>query len=218
MCRCLSRNSGLLPMSTVGFRRYCPTGMKSTRTGVWVVTLYRLWLGGCWTTASAQCWFGCWRTIAARAGSTSRWEVSGSVEGPSRSEAQTSKRCPTVGGTSPASSSGRKHSAVMVDRLFSEPSLAESNDAFCGGRRDFGFYLPLVMSARSVLDVGCGTGEFLHLAREAGHTGRLCGLDPAVAMLGQARKRPDTEWVPGDLASVDWCREFDLEVRLGSLA
>ena len=103
----------------------------------------------------------------------------------------------------------------MVDRLFSEPSLAELYDAFCAGRKDFGFYLPLVMSARSVLDVGCGTGELLRLAREAGHTGRLCGLDPANAMLDEARKRSDIEWVLGDLTSVDWCREFDLVVMTG---
>jgi SAM-dependent methyltransferase len=104
---------------------------------------------------------------------------------------------------------------VVVDRLFSEPSLAELYDAFCEGRRDFGFYLPLVMSAESVLDVGCGTGELLRLAREAGHTGRLCGLDPAEAMLQLARKRPDIEWVLGDLPSVDWDREFDLVVMTG---
>ena len=103
----------------------------------------------------------------------------------------------------------------MVDRLFSKPSLAELYDAFCAGRQDFGFYLPLVMSARNVLDVGCGTGELLHLAREVGHTGRLCGLDPAEAMLEQARKRSDIEWVPGYLASVDWCEEFDLVVMTG---
>ena len=103
----------------------------------------------------------------------------------------------------------------MVDRLFAEPSLAALYDAFCAGRRDFEFYLPLVMSARSVLDAGCGTGALLNLAREAGHTGRLCGLDPAAAMLGQARKRPDIEWVLGDLASVEWCGEFDLVVMTG---
>ena len=87
----------------------------------------------------------------------------------------------------------------MVDRLFREPSLAELYDAFCVGRRDFGFYLPLVMSAARVLDVGCGTGELLRLARRSGHTGRLCGLDPADAMLVQARRQEDVEvgsWRP----------------------
>ena len=103
----------------------------------------------------------------------------------------------------------------MVDYLFSEPRLAELYDAFCAGREDFDFYLPLVMSAESVLDVGCGTGELLRTARKAGHTGRLCGLDPAEAMLDQARKRPDIEWVHGDLASVDWRSEFDLIVMTG---
>ena len=100
----------------------------------------------------------------------------------------------------------------MVDYLFSEPRLAELYDAFCAGREDFDFYLPLVMSAKSVLDVGCGTGELLRLARGAGHTGRLCGLDPAEAMLEQARNRSDIEWVHGDLSSANWRREFDLVV------
>ncbi len=103
----------------------------------------------------------------------------------------------------------------MVDYLFAEPMLAELYDAFCAGREDFDFYLPLVMSAQSVLDVGCGTGELFRLARNAGHTGRLCGLDPAEAMLEQARTRRDVEWVHGDLASVDWRREFDLVVMTG---
>ena len=41
---------------------------KSNRTGVWIVTLCRLWLRDCWTTDSVRCWCGCWRTTAARAG------------------------------------------------------------------------------------------------------------------------------------------------------
>ncbi len=77
------------------------------------------------------------------------------------------------------------------------------------------FYLDLVMSARSVLDVGCGTGVLLHRARQAGHTGRLCGLDPSVAMLERARAHPDVEWVLGDIESASWQREFDLVVMTG---
>lgn len=103
----------------------------------------------------------------------------------------------------------------MVDRLFADASLARLYDALCGGREDFDFYLPLMMSAESVLDIGCGTGVLLHRAREAGHAGRLCGLDPADAMLAHARRRRDIEWVLGDLAAVGWDREFDLAVMTG---
>ncbi len=105
----------------------------------------------------------------------------------------------------------------MVDRQFLEPDLAELYDVFhpWGRRGDFGFYLPLVMSAPAVLDVGCGTGELLRRAREAGHTGRLCGLDPADAMLDVARRRTDIEWVLGDLSTVEWDRDFDLVVMTG---
>ena len=105
----------------------------------------------------------------------------------------------------------------MVDRYFNDATLAELYDAFSppAEREDFAFYRPLVMSARAVLDVGCGTGAMLREAREAGHEGRLCGLDPGSGMIEQARKVPDIEWVLGDLGSVAWAREFDLVVMTG---
>lgn len=105
----------------------------------------------------------------------------------------------------------------MPDRLFTEASLASLYDLFSPRERrsDFDFYLPFVMSARAVLDVGCGTGALLHRARESGHSGRLCELDPAAGMFEQARKRSDIEWILGDLASVRFDREFDLVVMTG---
>jgi len=105
----------------------------------------------------------------------------------------------------------------VVDRQFSEARLAELYDVFhpWEARGDLAFYLPLVMAAEAVLDVGCGTGALLHRARHAGHAGRLCGLDPAGGMLEQARKRSDIEWMLGDLASVDWDQPFDLVVMTG---
>jgi SAM-dependent methyltransferase len=107
--------------------------------------------------------------------------------------------------------------AVVVDRLFAEPDLAALYDRFCAWdrREDFDFYLPMVMAAGSVLDVGCGTGMLLHRARRDGHAGRLCGLDPAAAMLDVARARRDIEWVHGDLSGVSFDREFDLIVMTG---
>jgi SAM-dependent methyltransferase len=104
-----------------------------------------------------------------------------------------------------------------VEHQFTEDRLAALYDVFYPPeqRDDFAFYLPLILSAQSVLDVGCGTGALLHMAREAGHTGQLCGLDPAAGMLNQARRRTDIEWIHGDLASVGWEREFDLVIMTG---
>jgi SAM-dependent methyltransferase len=105
----------------------------------------------------------------------------------------------------------------VVDRHYADPSLAALYDLFCpwDPRGDFGFYLPLVMAAGRVLDVGCGTGMLLRRAREEGHAGRLCGLDPAAAMLDVARARGDIDWVLGDLSSARWDQEFDLVVMTG---
>jgi SAM-dependent methyltransferase len=101
--------------------------------------------------------------------------------------------------------------------VFAEPELAALYDLFCAWDRrdDLEFYLPLVLGADRVLDVGCGTGMLLRRARQEGHAGRLCGLDPAAAMLGVARAEPGIEWIEGDLSSVRFDREFDLIVMTG---
>ena len=104
---------------------------------------------------------------------------------------------------------------MHIDRHYTDPTLASVYDASCADRPDFAFYLPLVMSARNVLDVGCGTGELLRLAREAGHDGRLCGIDPAERMLAVARKRTDIEWRLGIAQSIGLIDEFDLIVMTG---
>ena len=103
----------------------------------------------------------------------------------------------------------------MADELYADAQLAALYDRLYPGATDFGFYLPLVMAAQCVLDVGCGTGALLHAARTRGHAGRLCGLDPAEAMLAQARTRGDIDWIRGDLGSAGWANEFDLVVMCG---
>jgi ubiquinone/menaquinone biosynthesis C-methylase UbiE len=105
----------------------------------------------------------------------------------------------------------------MPDYLFEDHELAALYDLFAPneGRGDFEFYLPLVMSADSVLDVGCGTGALLSLAHDRGHQGRLVGLDPATGMLDQARKQQGVEWLQSDLSTVRFDSEFDLVVMSG---
>jgi SAM-dependent methyltransferase len=77
------------------------------------------------------------------------------------------------------------------------------------------FYFPLVMGAESVMDVGCGTGSMLHLARERGHDGRLVGLDPDHAALERARRRADIEWIDGTAAEAERGADFELATMMG---
>ena len=104
----------------------------------------------------------------------------------------------------------------MTDCQYTDERLARLYDRLfppSGAARDF--YLPLIMAARSVLDVGCGTGALLAAARDAGHSGRLCGLDPAAGMLAQARAHAGIEWICGDAASLTRAHEFELAIMTG---
>ena len=105
----------------------------------------------------------------------------------------------------------------MVDPYFAETELAALYDAFNGRKRrdDYDFYLPRAMKAKSVLDVGCGTGSFLKELRERGHQGRLVGVDPGEGMISLARVRTDIEWVLGDMSAAEWKDAFDFVVMTG---
>jgi SAM-dependent methyltransferase len=103
----------------------------------------------------------------------------------------------------------------VPDALFEDDYLASLYDRLCVDRGDEPYYLNLIHSARSVLDVGCGTGTLLHRARLAGHDGRLVGLDPAAGMLAQARRYDGIEWVLGTLPDAGFVAEFDLVYMTG---
>lgn len=79
----------------------------------------------------------------------------------------------------------------------------------------YGFYDELVMTAGSVLDVGCGTGCMLARARDQGHPGLLAGLDPDRAALARARRRADVQWVEGTAAGAPWRGTFELATMTG---
>ena len=99
--------------------------------------------------------------------------------------------------------------------MYTDDQIADLYDVLGPWAKSNDVYLDLVMGAGSVLDVGCGTGMLLHRAREAGHTGRLVGVDPDPSMLRVARRYPDIEWAEGTAASLAFAGVFDLAIMMG---
>lgn len=69
----------------------------------------------------------------------------------------------------------------MPDPIFDDPRLAAIYDFFDGPRSDLDNYLHIAreLRARTVLDVGCGTGSFA--LRLASLEFVVTGVDPAAA-------------------------------------
>ena len=94
----------------------------------------------------------------------------------------------------------------MTDDLFADPRLAVLYDVFDDDRSDLDPYVAILteLGARTVLDLGCGTGTF---ALRLGGLGLdVVGVDPALASLDVARAKPGAgrvEWRHGDATSLD---------------
>lgn len=97
-----------------------------------------------------------------------------------------------------------KHEA-MVEPIFDEPRLAEIYDPLDADRSDLDVYAALAgeLGARSVLDVGCGTGTFACLLAQQGL--EVTAVEPAAASLDVARRKPGAErvrWLAGDASTL----------------
>lgn len=93
----------------------------------------------------------------------------------------------------------------MVNSHFNHPRLAAVYDALDPDRSDLDAYVRAVLRrrARSVLDVGCGTGTFALLLADRGM--QVVGVDPAEASLDVARRKPGAhrvQWIHGDASSL----------------
>lgn len=108
------------------------------------------------------------------------------------------------------------------DAAFADPRLAVHYDFFDGDRSDLDAYAAIVteVGAKSVLDVGCGTGSLA--VRLAGEGIEVVGVDPAAASLDIARTKPHAErvrWVEGDASTVRALGvSVDLAVMTGNVA
>lgn len=108
----------------------------------------------------------------------------------------------------------------MPDAIFADKRLAEVYDPLDPDRSDLDAYLGIVdeFGARSVLDIGCGTGTFACLLAERG--ANVIGVDPAAASLDVARRKPGADrvrWLLGDASTLPELR-VDLATMTGNVA
>jgi SAM-dependent methyltransferase len=108
----------------------------------------------------------------------------------------------------------------MVDAIFEHPRLVAIYDALDPDRSDLDVYAAIVQEfgARSVLDVGCGTGTFALLI--ASHGAEVTGVDPAAGSVAYARRRPGADrvtWIHGDATDLPGIA-VDLATMTGNVA
>ena len=109
----------------------------------------------------------------------------------------------------------------MPDAAFDDPRLAAIYDALDPDRSDLDAYLGMVeeLGARSVLDLGCGTGVFALMLAERGLG--VIGVDPAGASLDVARAKHGAErvtWIHGDASAIPEGTTVDMVTMTANVA
>ena len=102
---------------------------------------------------------------------------------------------------------------------FTDPRLVALYDTDNPPGADHDYYRGLAdeLDARTVIDLGCGTGSLTVTYARDGRS--VTGIDPSAAMLDVARHRAGGEqvaWVLGDASAIEATRKADLAVMTGN--
>ena len=103
---------------------------------------------------------------------------------------------------------------------FTNPNLVAIYDAVnpIGTYTDFYLKLAKSLNAKKVIDLGCGTGLLSHELVKQGHD--IIGIEPAPAMLEQAKQKYDNEaqWIVGSTEKLHAGMQADLTIMTGHVA
>jgi SAM-dependent methyltransferase len=112
------------------------------------------------------------------------------------------------------------HHKLPTDLEYLDPRYAADFDAGDEPRDDFDFMIALAdeVDARTVIDLGCGTGRLATYLATGGR--RVIGVDPAPAMIAVARQRQSAdrvEWIIGQGSAIA-TTDADLIVMTGNVS
>lgn len=112
------------------------------------------------------------------------------------------------------------HQKLPTDLEYFDPRYAADFDAADEHRDDFDFVIALAdqVDAKTIIDLGCGTGRLATYLAAGGR--RVVGVDPAPAMIAVARQRQGAdavEWIIGNASAIA-TTDADLVVMTGNVS
>jgi SAM-dependent methyltransferase len=107
----------------------------------------------------------------------------------------------------------------VIDDPYRDTQLVELYDLDNPAGDDHAYYRALAdeVEARSIIDLGCGTGLLTRSLAKAGRS--VTGVDPSRTMLDYARRQPGSEsvtWIQGDASALPPDGAADLAICTGN--